>query len=483
MTTSLEIGSYLARLRNKARMTQGDLAKKLTFSAAVVSRMETGERAVRPDELDLILTAIGTEEALASCEIINRDWLNLPRPPLGHPEEPILWEAEEAFQNVKVLRENPTIPHPFASRLDESLTELCNSAGLVSSNEFAIAFVGNIGAGKSTAISRITGLEVKENTAGQPVPVLEVGGGGVTLCEVQIVRGPGYGIFVEPKTEEELYREIREFAGSFMPDSDKTIGENEEEPGFAGTSKELDRTIRNMSSLTIKRTRLPDGTRERFDPILAIAQESADIDDLALAIRAKLTLHKRTRRELWYPELARNEPLYWLAEVFQQVNNGRHPDFSIPNRIEVVVPRPILGPGSEDTLSFRLIDTRGIHDTAEREDLETYFSNPNALVVMCSAFNEAPSPTVQQLLDRAVNGGFSNVENKSAVLVLPRPSEALAVRDDEGFAVDTVADGYELKGEQAANTLKNQHLPLCQSSSSTLSKTTRSNSPTFCWDG
>ena len=459
MATYLEIGNYLARLRNKAEMTQNDLAKKLTVSAAVVSRMETGERVIDADELHNILEAIGTSEALACRETIDHDWLYLPRPMLGHPQEPILQEAEKAFQDVKALSENPTIPHPFARRLDETLAELHDSAGLVLSNEHVIAFAGNIGVGKSTAICRITGLEVTEKVGGQPVTVLDVGAGGVTLCEVHISRGPGFGICIEPKTEEEIYREVREFARSFMAPQGTDGEDEEEEPGFAGTTKELDRTIRNMSGLTIKRTRLPDGTRERTDPVRIMAQNCASQDDLAVAIRAKMKLHGRTRRDLWYPDLARKEPLPWLAEVFRQVNNGRHPEFSLPNRIEVIVPQAILRAESEDTLSFRLIDTKGIDDTAERGDLEAYFSNPNALVVMCSIFNEAPSPSVQQLLDRAVKGGFSNVENKSAILVLPRPSEALAVRDDEGFAVDTVADGYELKGEQATNSLLRSSLP------------------------
>ena len=33
------------------------------------------------------------------------------------------------------------------------------------------------------------------------------------------------------------------------------------------------------------------------------------------------------------------------------------------------------------------------------------------------------------------------------------------MRDDESFAVDTVDDGYELKGEQATNTLLRHGLP------------------------
>ena len=460
MTTTLEIANHLARLRNNAGIKQNELAERLRFSPAVVSRAESGERAVSSEELNAFLEAIGTEEALQFRETIDRDWLNLPRPPLGHPEEPILWEAEQAFQSVKTLSEDPQIPYPFAQRLDESLAEICATAELVMADEYSIAFVGNIGAGKTTALCRITGLEVSENTSGKLTTVLDVGAGGITLCEVQIARGPGYGLLVEPRTEAELYREIREFARSFVPSPDSQDGEDEEDPGFSGTTREIERAIRNMSGLTIKRTRLPDGTRERTDPVRELAQDAISPDDLAVAIRARMNLQKRNRRELWYPELARQEPLSWLAQVFRQVNNGRHPEFSLPNRVEVIVPQRILRGESDDTLSIRLIDTKGIDSTSERGDLEAHFNYPNSLVVMCSTFNDAPSSSVQQLLDRAVKGGFPNVENKAAILVLPRPAEALAVRDDEGFAVDTVTEGYEIKGDQAANSLRNHNLPV-----------------------
>ena len=460
MTTNVEIANYLTRLRNNAGIKQNELAERLRFSPAVVSRVESGERAVSSDELNAILEAIGTEKALNFRATVERDWLNLPRPPLGHPEEPILWKAELAFQSVKELSENPKIPHPFARRLDESLSEISAAAEMVLADEYSIAFVGDIGAGKTTALCRVTGLEVSEDSSGQLTTVLDVGAGGITLCEVQIARGPGYGILVEPRTEADLYREIREFARSFMPSSEAQQGEDEEDPGFSGTTREIERAIRNMSGLTTKRVRLPDGSRERTDPVRELAEGTSNPDDLAVAIRARMNLQKRTRRELWYPDLARQEPLSWLAGVFKQANNGRHPEFSLPNRIQVIVPQCILKDESEDTLSIRLIDTKGIDSTSQRGDLEAHFNNPNALVVMCSTFNDAPSSSVQQLLDRAVKGGFPNVKNKSAILVLPRPSEALAVRDDEGFAVDTVVEGYELKGDQAANSLGNHNLPV-----------------------
>ena len=459
MTTSLEIGHYLARLRDKSGIQQNELAKRLPFSATVLSRIESGGRAASPEELNSILDAIGTEEAMQLSETIRRDWLNLPRPPLGHPDESFLWNAELACQNLTALRKDPTIPFPFVRRLDESLGHIRTIAEMVLQDEYSIVLVGDIGAGKTTALCRIAGLEATDKKTGKSTTVLDVGAGGTTLCEVQVARGPGYGIFVEPRTDTEIYREIREFARSFMPDPDLMQPEEEVEPGFAGTSREIARAIRNMSGLTIKRPRREDGTRDRIDPIRDLADQATDADELAVAIQDRMNLQKRIRREVWYPDMAREEPLSWLADVFRQVNNGRNAEFSLPKRIEVMVPQRILTGESEAPFSIRLVDTKGIYSNSERGDLETYFSNPNSLVVLCSTFNDAPSTSLQQLLEKAVKGGFANIENKCAMLVLPRPAEALAVKDDDGEHVDSVADGYELKGDQATESLRDADLP------------------------
>ncbi len=34
------------------------------------------------------------------------------------------------------------------------------------------------------------------------------------------------------------------------------------------------------------------------------------------------------------------------------------------------------------------------------------------------------------------------------------------MRDDDGYAVEAVVDGYELKGDEAVNSLKNNSLPV-----------------------
>ena len=457
MNSSVQIGKYLAQLREKAGLKQNELAKKVTWSPPVLSRVETGEREVSQDELDSIVRAIGTEDALRFAETLNRDWEYLLEPNPGHPDEKILWEAESALKRIVDLSARPDIRNVFVKRLDEYQSSLRRAANLTLRTEYTVAFIGDIGVGKSTAICRAADLEVQE--AKKLEPVLEVGGGGVTICEVHLVQGPHYGILVEPISESELRREVSEFAQYLMRPLQSSEEDGTGDLETHGTSREIERAVRNMSGLRSVRERGNNGRRHSVDHARTLAQEflsgDRDADSLTVEILSRINLPQRTRRELWYSEMSSKPPLRWLKDVFLDVNNGRHAEFSLPRRIDVMIPSPILAEGS---LSIRFVDTKGIDGTAEREDLEYHFNDANTVAVLCSTFNDAPSPSVQQLLERAVDGQFPDLQTKAAVLVLPRPEEALAVKTDQGELAEDTEDGYELKGEQAQMILDSRRL-------------------------
>ena len=103
---------------------------------------------------------------------------------------------------------------------------------------------------------------------------------------------------------------------------------------------------------------------------------------------------------MYSPEDGR-DGLVWLHDVFRRLNNGRHPEFSLPRSIEVKVPADVLG---QETLRIRLVDTKGVDETVGRRDLVPHFQDPNTLVVLCSGFSDAPSQSAHQLLELAKQG-------------------------------------------------------------------------------
>lgn len=451
--THQEIGRRLKQLREAASLRQAEVARLITWSPAVLSRVESGEREVSRDELTTITEAISTPEALRLSTSLSRRWREIPRPPLDHPDEDLLWQAEQVCGSLVDLRRDPKTRQAFAERLDEFIKTIRHGAERLLKRDYDVAFIGSKGIGKSTAICRVTGLEVPGPENAPPTPVLEAGGGGVTICDVHLGTGHGYGLLAEPCSEQEIRAHVTDFArhikGTRVTAADRKEGSSQ------GIAQEIERAIRNLSGLRVRREKGPDGKTIRRDDAKDLADRTDGTRDYVVEVLARMELHRRDRRDIWYDRASGKEPLAWLREIFEQVNNGRHPDFKLPNRIEIIVDRPLM----EDTdLSIRLIDTRGIDRGATRADLEQRLDEPHTLALLCSSFNDAPSADAHTLLKRAHQAGVRQLARNAEILVLPRAGEAFAVSDEGGARAQTVQEGYELKAEYAAIELESLDL-------------------------
>ena len=448
--SNLELGRHLTQVRERAGIKQAELARKVTWSPAVLSRIESGERALAPDELLQLLEAIDTPDAAKLREALQHTWRVLPRPSLDHPDQELLWAAEEVAQELTALQQQPDVRHAFERRLAAYVDELKSTAGLLLKRDHQVAFIGSIGIGKSTAICRLAALEVTSPESPQPAPVLEAGAGGITICEVHLRSGPGFGLLIEPRSDIEIRADVRDFA-EYVRGTDAINAQSDGDDDTQGISKEIERAIRNLANLKIKRDKGSDGKTIRRDEAKELAKNYASTRELEVEILARMELHKRDRRDIWHDANTGKPPLEWLKEIFEKVNNGRHADFTLPRRIEVVVPHSLLDAGD---LSVRFIDTKGIDRTAARADLEGLLDDPHTLAVLCSGFNNAPAAEARLLLERAKEAGVRGLSEKTALLVLPRPNEALAVKDESGARVESNEEGYDLKGEQVAMSLQ-----------------------------
>jgi transcriptional regulator with XRE-family HTH domain len=446
----IELGGYLTQIRDKAGIKQAELARRVTWSQAVLSRIESGDRIIAPEELDQLLDAIATPEAELLKAALHREWSVLARPGLDHPDQELLWSAEEVAQQLQALAQQPDVKHAFERRLSAYVDELGAVAGLLLKREHQVAFIGSIGIGKSTAICRLAGLEVASADGPHPAPVLEAGAGGITICEVHLRRGPGYGLIIEPRSDEEIRADVTDFA-DYVRGSDASLADAESEEESQGISKEVERAIRNLAGLKVRRDKIDGGKTVRRDEAKELAKGFGSTRELVVEILSRMELPRRDRRDIWHEASTGKQPLEWLKETFEKVNNGRHPEFTLPRRIEVVVPYSLL---HADDLAIRFIDTKGIDRTAARADLEGLLDDPHTLAVLCSGFNNAPAAEARLLLERAREAGVRGLKEKAALLVLPRPNEALAVKDEAGERVETAEEGYELKAEQVAMSLQ-----------------------------
>lgn len=453
------MGRYIALVREKAGLTQAQLANSVTFSTATLSRIESGEKSVTTDEIVSLLQKVPSPLADQLREFLAQNWDHIERPAFDHPNREALWKANTSLQVLSRLRLDPDLKAVFFRQIELYETEVRRVSAILASLNHQIVYIGSIGVGKSTAICKLTGLLKPGEQKLDRQIVLETGAGGITLCEVHITQGPCYGIRIVPRSEESIRRDVEDFADylitSLRQPSPSADSPDQEDGDRLGISKEVVRAIRNMADLTEKRKE-ENGRRVRIDPAKELAAQFSNSQDLCIHILTKMDLLRRNSRDAWYPDDHAQLPSEWLQEIFVAINNGRHPGFSLPQKIEVIVPNPIF---ARDDLALRIIDTKGIDQTAERQDLECHFDDPKTLVVLCSRFNDAPEVPLQTLLNRAKEGGARELALKTVILVLARPEEALAVKYDDGVHVSDDEEGYDLKRDQIKLRLDQRGCP------------------------
>lgn len=436
------IGETLAKIREAANMTQAEVAKRSRMSAATISRIEDGSETL--EDIKSILDAINTEEARACMTFLSRQWQHLDRPSFHHPDREHLLLAEQLLEETWQLKSDASAS--FERQIVIYEDEIKRCARFLIEKSHDITFVGEIGVGKTTAICSLADLRLREENQLIRQMILESGHGRTTICEVQIVRGPKHGVEVYPRTEQDLFQDVADFSESLLMKHGNT-----DRDAAVGVSWELERAIRNMAGLRVtKRDR--DGKSNRHDPAQELAKIYPNATDIKFDILKRMNLDSRKNPTVWYPQDAEDSPLKWLRSIYAEINNGRHPDFSVPDRIQVMLPGPVF---NHEYLQLQIIDTKGIDDTAEREDIESHFDNPRALVVLCSKFMSAPEPTVQTLLRRAQNAGIEDVEDRTLILILAREGEAADMKDHDGSIAIDEKEGYDMKCEQVETALSN----------------------------
>lgn len=456
--TRMPTPADLLNIRKDARLTQEDVAARMKVSASKVSRLEAGQATASEDEVLELLDAVGTPLAKEYRAWMTYPWVHLEPVPFSHPDRDAIEKAEAILFQLGEMKANGELKRPVLQRIETYEQQLQTAAEYLANTDHSIAFIGKLAVGKSSALCTISGLRRTDNPLlkFQAQMVLEAGAGGITLCEVQIKHGPQYGLILEPRSGERVRQEVGDLAEMLV---DKAFPERRRGAAAGGEAafvpRELARAIRNMANLAVTHPMTPSGKREKHDPALALAREIGDARELTVRMLSNMELPRRDRRELWYDAATGASPLEWLQGVFEKVNNGKHREVALPERITVVVPGPLFGCAE---IGVTLIDTKGIEQEVPREDIERHFDDPRTLVVLCSGFEDAPDLAIQVLLERASQSGVRGLLDRASVLVLAKHDAASSVKEDSGDLVTDDALGYEIKRGQVESELQRRGL-------------------------
>jgi len=449
-TLPADIGRRLAILRGEAGLTQSSVALKVSIDQSRISRIEKGDVVPSFTEVQTYLEALATDAAREYSRYIKKEWRILPRPAPEIPEIEPIWVAEQKLKALEAFGQEKDLPSPVRAEVDMHQKSLRDAADFLSCIDHQVAFIGDIGVGKTTALCLAADLVLPDPKAALDSKVaLETGAGRITVCEVRIKAGSTWGIIVEPQQEAEIYMLVADICEAVKSKD----AAKEPATDTKGVPRELDRALRNMSKLARKLQKTPDGKRILQDPLKELAQKLDTLDELRSEFSSRLQLWRRTTRELWLDENGNCQPLEWLRDTFIKVNNGRLEDVSLPQRINIVVPSSAL---EQDTFNIGFIDTRGVDGTAIRPDLKACLDDPRTVTVLCSTFRSAPDATMGGFIKHAIDTGSVRALSERVIfLVLPRPGDAIEMKDEAtGEKVDSEGDGCELKAEDVRTKLE-----------------------------
>lgn len=325
------------------------------------------------------------------------------------------------------------LPKSYSSykRLSNHKEMLDDSELYLESSEHTVAFIGSVGVGKTSAICNLLNLQ-KNNE-----PLLKTGSGRTTVCEVEIQEGEQLSISVQPYEESEIFSYLDEFSYHIAGTKNKTLDFE--------LSSEIERALRNMLGLKIKRKRDEFGKIQRIDPAIELYKGIPDRNEFYKKLRTLIKLEKRVITEI-IPESEDSEE--WISGEFLKINNGLNENISLPKKIIIKLNRKLM----DGDIKLSVIDTKGVDQTANREDIDLQLKNSRNISILCTKFNDAPDKVTETLLTHMKNSGLIDyIEERVVILVLDRDGEAENIADLDEPDLD---EGRYIREEQIQKDLE-----------------------------
>lgn len=152
---SQHVSTTIARLRSDLGVTQGIVAQQAGLDQSRVSRIEKGEVAA-PAEVEKVIDALahlGSKDAKNFKEFSVREWKYVEPPSFWNPQRGYLETAEETLAAVDAFLMEEDHPWPLRRQLERRRDDLLKSTTFLSRTKHNLAFIGEMGIGKSAALN------------------------------------------------------------------------------------------------------------------------------------------------------------------------------------------------------------------------------------------------------------------------------------------------------------------------------------------
>ncbi len=329
---------------------------------------------------------------------------------------------------------------------------------ILQTQRYNLAFIGQVGTGKTTAICHLFGLvqEIKKTVGTKEKSVIKyqelltTGSGKTTICEVVIRPALHTFIEIDPYEHDEIYQLIDDF-GLWVW---QKVYPEESKKKVEIPPNELLRAIRNVVALpeVMQEGKLVDQAVQFAKGFVADDYQSFKS---ALVDRGQLGLRSETRieAESTEPDLAE-----WVSKNFQAINVTKLPNFSIPKRIYLNLESSILDFSKYPNIGS-IVDTRGLDlGTKDRRDLNKYIrEDDNTICIFVDRFSSAPGNTID-IIGKYLTPTSEYIDSKFSLLVVPRKGEPEKILGGDGIQVGTVYEGIALRRANIDNVFTNESI-------------------------
>ena len=356
------------------------------------------------------------------CEVIEKCNENLEK--ASH-----IIEKESINQIIKIMTK------PLIARI-KKIQNIC------SVEKYNLCFIGEVGVGKSTAITNLLGFidENKLNAGNKltEVPLFKTAEGRTTLCETEIYFSR------EKKTsiviEEVGYFQFKEIVGDFCL---KLLKKNDDSTnGTIECSNEVQRVIRNMSGFP---TKDKEKQENYIRSILGSRfSEERELHELAkIAILDATQYQNRTKKEIVFSNDQDIE--YWIKSTMFKINDGEFTDVPYPSKITLILNTNDL---KVDIPNFveRIRDTRGIDGNAVREDINQLCSDINNICIICDNIKDYGNIVSEGFLKNQFIQQNKDLKYRNFVMGLEQGAQLSKANGADGRE-----NGKDIKREEAFN--------------------------------
>jgi len=316
---------------------------------------------------------------------------------------------------------------------------LIESIDFLKNFNHTVAFIGKIGVGKTTAISKLLNLFDSNGRE-----LLQTGGGRTTICEVEIRDSNHVSIEIEPYSNNEVEKYLEEFSLHIANKALET-SKKREEPFTL--SSEIERALRNMLKLKIKRFK-DNGVIKRVDEAIELYNSYQSKDEFYLYLLKRINLSNRNIKKIAPQNL--DDRAEWIKNNFKNINNGNNDSVSLPKKIVINYNKNYF---NIPKINLSIVDTKGVDETANREDIEKQLKDSRTISVLCTSFNDAPDKVSTDIIRYMKESGLTKyISTRVIILVLDKAGEAESIIDlDE----PDLEEGREIRKEQIESDLKN----------------------------